>query len=199
MQLTLSSIIFLAGTLTYLAIRVAFKRKLAAREKSVHKTTRADMLLVALVGFGQIGVPILALATPLLAFANYTLPTSALWLGTAIFACGLWLFWRSHADLGTNWSVSLELDREHRLVTSGVYSRIRHPMYASFFVMAVAQVVLLPNWVAGGAALAAVTVLYTVRKPHEEAMMLEYFGSEYAAYMGRSGGVVPFFHAKRDA
>jgi protein-S-isoprenylcysteine O-methyltransferase Ste14 len=197
MQLTLPSILFLAGTLAYLAVRVFFMRKLAAREKSVRKTTRTDTLLVALVGCGQIVIPILGMATPLLAFANYTLPASALWLGTATFVGGLWLFWRSHADLGTNWSVSLELDQEHRLVTRGVYSRIRHPMYASFFVMAVAQAAILPNWVAGWAALAAVTILYTVRKPREEAMMLEYFGSEYKAYMLRSGGVIPFRHAKR--
>jgi hypothetical protein len=71
-----SHILFLAGTLAYLAVRVFFMRKLAAREKSVRKTTRTDTLLVALVGCGQIGIPILAMATPLLAFAN-KLSTSA--------------------------------------------------------------------------------------------------------------------------
>jgi hypothetical protein len=70
MQLTLPSIVFLAGTLAYLAVRVLFTRKLAAREKTVRKNTRTDTLLVALVGCGQIGIPILAMATPLLAFAN---------------------------------------------------------------------------------------------------------------------------------
>jgi hypothetical protein len=70
MQLTLPSIVFLVGTLAYLAVRVFFTRKLAAREKSVRKTTRTDTLLVALVGCGQIVIPILGMATPLLAFAN---------------------------------------------------------------------------------------------------------------------------------
>ncbi len=155
------------------------------------------MVLVALVVFGQIGMPLLAIATPLLAFANYRPPNSALWFGIASFSFGLWLFWRSHADLGSNWSVSLELEREHRLVTSGVYSRIRHPMYASFFAMALAQAALIPNLMAGLAALVAVTILYVVRKPNEEAMMLEHFGSDYVAYMRRSGGVIPPMHAVR--
>jgi protein-S-isoprenylcysteine O-methyltransferase Ste14 len=78
-------------------------------------------------------------------------------------------------------------------VTSGVYRWIRHPMYASFFVMAMAQALLLPNGIAAGAAFAAVLLLYAVRKPREEAMMLSHFGAEYAAYMRHSGGVIPRF------
>jgi protein-S-isoprenylcysteine O-methyltransferase Ste14 len=44
---------------------------------------------------------------------------------------GLWLFYRSHADLGTNWSITLEIREQHRLITQGVYRRIRHPMYSA--------------------------------------------------------------------
>jgi protein-S-isoprenylcysteine O-methyltransferase Ste14 len=197
MQFKMPIAVFVIGTLSYLAIRIAFKRKLSTGKKAVRRSTPTDMLLVALVAFGQIGMPLLAIATPLLAFANYRPPNSALWFGIASFSFGLWLFWRSHADLGSNWSVSLELEREHRLVTSGVYSRIRHPMYASFFAMALAQAALIPNLMAGLAALVAVTILYVVRKPNEEAMMLEHFGSDYVAYMRRSGGVIPPMRAVR--
>jgi protein-S-isoprenylcysteine O-methyltransferase Ste14 len=38
----------------------------------------------------------------------------------------VWLFWRSHADLGRNWSPSLELREGHELVTEGVYRYVRH-------------------------------------------------------------------------
>ena len=34
-------------------------------------------------------------------------------------AAGLWLFWRSHVDLGDNWSVTLEIDAKHaRLISA---------------------------------------------------------------------------------
>jgi protein-S-isoprenylcysteine O-methyltransferase Ste14 len=191
MQLTPSVLVFVAGTFAYLGIRIAFKRKLATREKSVRRSTPADMFLVLLVGFAQIGVPLLAWWTPLFGYADHTWPAFFVWPGAATFLAGLWLFWRSHADLGSNWSMTLEIDHEHRLVTSGVYRWIRHPMYASFFVMAVAQALLLPNGIAAVAAFAAVSLLYLVRKPHEEAMMLAHFGAEYEAYMQRSGGVIP--------
>lgn len=136
MPVTPSVLVFVACTGAYLAIRAVFRRKLADRQKSVRRSTPGDMLLVLLVGFAQLGAPLLAWFTPLLRFADRTQPASFAWLGAAVFLAGLWLFWRSHADLGTNWSVSLELDREHQLVTSGIYRWVRHPMYASFFLMA---------------------------------------------------------------
>lgn len=106
-------------------------------------------------------------------------------------AGGVWLFRRSHADLGRNWSVSLALQSDHQLVSSGVYRRIRHPMYAAFFLLAIGQCLLLPNGVAGPAALLAVTLLYVVRKPREEAMMRERFGEAYRQYQASTGGVMP--------
>ena len=35
------------------------------------------------------------------------------------------------------------------LVTEGIYGRVRHPMYTAFWLWAVAQALLLPNWIAG--------------------------------------------------
>ncbi len=45
----------------------------------------------------------------------------------------LWLFWRSHADLGRNWSQAFELRKGHELITHGVYRVVRHPMYAAIW------------------------------------------------------------------
>lgn len=72
-------------------------------------------------------------------------------------------------------------------------------MYASFFAMAIAQGFLLSNWVAGWSALAATILLYIVRKPNEEALMIKGFGEEYRRYMLRSGGILPRFIPKNDA
>ncbi len=68
---------------------------------------------------------------PLLAFAARAQPPACTVLGGVAMAVGLWLFWRSHADLGESWSVTLELNADHRLVTRGVYRLVRHPMYSA--------------------------------------------------------------------
>src|SRR6185503_9686725 len=71
--------------------------------------------------------------------ADYPLCPWALVTGAVVLAVSLWLFHRSHADLGTNWSVTLEVRQGHTLVTRGVYERVRHPMYSSLLLMGVGQ------------------------------------------------------------
>src|SRR4029079_16000844 len=65
------------------------------------------------------------------------------WLGPVTQCAALWLFRRSHVDLGRNWSISLEVRDHHALVKDGVYQFVRHPMYSSFFLLGVAQILLL--------------------------------------------------------
>ena len=103
----------------------------------------------------------------------------------------LWLFWRSHTDLGQNWSVTLELRKGHQMVTQGVYRRIRHPMYASIWLFGLGQGLLLENWLAGWSALVSFTPMYFFRVPREEQMMFEFFGQEYRDYKQRTGRLVP--------
>ena len=101
------------------------------------------------------------------------------------------MLWRSHADLGRNWSATLHITGEHSLVTGGVYRHIRHPMYTAHLLWAVAQGLLLSNWLAGWAFFVLSIPLYVIRIPKEEQMMLERFGEEYSAYKSRTGMLIP--------
>ena len=101
--------------------------------------------------------------------------------------------WRSHIVLGKNWSSTLKIQEEHQLVTDGVYKHMRHPMYAAHFVWGVAQLLLLPNIIAGLGGLLTFIPVYLLRFPSEEKMMIETFGEEYKAYMQRSGRIFPKF------
>jgi protein-S-isoprenylcysteine O-methyltransferase Ste14 len=103
----------------------------------------------------------------------------------------IWLFWRSHADLGLNWSMTLEMRKDHELVTRGVYRRVRHPMYAAIFLFAIAQGLVLQNWLAGWGGFVSFALLYLVRAPREEKMMSEFFGEEYGRYVRRTGRLWP--------
>jgi protein-S-isoprenylcysteine O-methyltransferase Ste14 len=105
----------------------------------------------------------------------------------------LWLFWRSHHDLGTNWSATLEVREGHTLITHGIYEKIRHPMYAAIWLWALGQGLLLRNWVAGWAGLLAFGTLYFLRVANEERMMLDQFGADYQRYQERTGRLLPKF------
>ena len=66
-------------------------------------------------------------------------------------------------------------------------------MYAAHLLWALAQPLLLWNWLAGLSLLANFLPLYLVRVPQEEKMMLDSFGEAYRAYMDRTGRVIPRF------
>ncbi|MEM8575770.1 MAG: protein-S-isoprenylcysteine O-methyltransferase [Pseudomonadota bacterium] len=156
-----------------------------------------EKVLVQLVAIGMMYLPAVAIATPLLDFAVHPNPNWVTGLGI-LFAClGLWLFWRSHADLDKNWSPVLELREGHGLVSGGVYARIRHPMYSAIYLIVGAQLAFLGNWVAGPAGLIAFTLLYLDRVGPEERLMAERFGTDYDRYVARTGRLVPKFGRAR--
>lgn len=53
--------------------------------------------------------PIIYLTTPILDAAGYYLPDAVTAAGAGLELPALWLFWRSHADLGRHWSPGLEV------------------------------------------------------------------------------------------
>jgi protein-S-isoprenylcysteine O-methyltransferase Ste14 len=112
-------------------------------------------------------------------------------LGVLIFAGSLRLFRITHKALGAMWSHSLDLRKDHRLVTSGIYENVRHPMYSAFWLWAVAQPFLLSNWIAGFAGIAGFGTLFFLRIGQEERMMEERFGEEYRQYCSRTRRIIP--------
>ena len=136
-------------------------------------------------------VPLIWIATPAFAFADYPLRPAPFVTGVALFVVSLALFHRTHADLGTNWSVTLEIRENHRLVTEGIYRRIRHPMYSSLLLYSVAQALVIPNWVAGPSYLVALGLLVAFRLGPEEEMMRAEFGDAYRGYAARTRRLIP--------
>ncbi len=126
-------------------------------------------------------------------FADYNLPIWAGWIGAATFVIALWVLWRSHADLGRNWSVTVEIKEKHALVTDGVFRYMRHPMYTAHCLWGIAQVLLIQNWIAGLASLVVFLPFFLLRVPREEKRMLENFGEEYRLYMDKTGRFIPRF------
>ena len=191
---TIAKIIWLACGLTWFVLR--FQPRQHSRKTPVRFSGRGSLEFALLAGsLAGLGiVPFVYVVAHFPRFADYPLIPALSYLGIAVELGCLWLFYRSHRDLGHNWSVSLDLRERHTLVTTGVYALVRHPMYAGFWLMAVGQALLLPNWVAGPAGLIGFGVLFFGRVAREEAMMVSAFGDEYRAYMRRTARVVPWLY-----
>ena len=183
--------------LAMFALCVVIRAPIEARTRRIRAVeSRAGMFekfCLLLVLTGSTTLPLLYLFTPWFDFADYAVKPGVGGTGTALAVLGVFLLWKSHRDLGRQFSPTLELKEAHHLVAEGVYTRIRHPMYTALFLIAAAQLLLIGNAVVGPAFLLAFSILYASRIEHEEDMMLDHFGQAYADYKARTSRLLPFF------
>jgi protein-S-isoprenylcysteine O-methyltransferase Ste14 len=191
MTLFWAKLIWFIGVAGWFTIRYPHDRR-SRRTPTVRRGGRTfDM---ALLGISFTGIFVLPASYVLAGWpriADYPFNPALAWLGAITFASSLWLFRRTHKELGKNWSVTLEIRDRHALVTSGIYRRVRHPMYSAFWMWALAQALLLPNWIAGPAGLVGFGTLFFLRIGREERLMEESFGDEYRQYAARTSRIIP--------
>ena len=187
----IAKFVFVMMAVGWYLIRYRHARR--ARREKVTRSARGwrenTLLLISLTGLGI--EPLIYTATAMPHFASYAFRPAQAWLGVLVAVAALVMFRLTHRALGRNWSVSLDVRENHRLITDGIYRRIRHPMYTAFWLWAVAQALLLPNWVAGFAGLIGFGTLFFGRIAKEEQMMVDTFGDEYRQYMARTGRLLP--------
>jgi protein-S-isoprenylcysteine O-methyltransferase Ste14 len=191
-------VVFLIGFIAVCAIRVHFMQLVEQNKVVDGRTTAQEKFLLILTFFGMFLLPLVGIFTPWFEFASYDLPDWTGWVGEVVFMVAIWLFWRSHIDLGLNWSASLDIRENHTLVESGVYKYIRHPMYAAFWLWGIAQALVVHNWIYGLSYIVSFLPMYLLRVPQEEQMMLDTFGEQYQEYIARTGRVIPMLKSASD-
>ncbi|BDB22694.1 isoprenylcysteine carboxylmethyltransferase family protein [Cupriavidus sp. P-10] len=112
------------------------------------------------------------------------------WIGVALFAAGGVLRLWPVFVLGHRFSGLVAIQPGHTLVTTGIYGVIRHPSYLGFVVSSLGWVLGFRSGVGVLLTVAMVPVL-VARIRAEEALLLDQFGDEYAAYCGRTWRMVP--------
>lgn len=188
---TIAAFIWAIGVIAWLAIRIPRRRKAKRTKVVADRVTLTERATLGLCIVGLVVIPIIYLATDMLDYANYNFSPWGAFLGTIAMAVFVALFYLSHKQLDKNWSVTLEVREDHKLIDHGLYAHIRHPMYTSFWLWGIAQALLIPNWVAGFAGVVSVAILYFSRIKNEEAMMRQQFGHDYDEYCERTTRLVP--------
>jgi len=171
-------------------------QRLSVRERVV-EMIHAEGRIFAVLYFASSAYLLILLPLYLLFPSSFLLfqmpfPIWLRWFGVGLgFLSIPFLLW-VHYVLDEEWSITLKFQTDHKLVTSGPYRRIRHPMYTALIVYEL-------SWVLVSAGFLffvyyVITVLLMiVRIPKEERMMLEKYGEEYRSYMKRTGRLLPHF------
>lgn len=187
----IAELIWAFGCVAYYIIRHPHQRRSRKTPVANRRDRMREQTLMAISYSGLFVIPLIYVLTDLFKFADYAFYPIQAWTGTLVLAAGMALLHRTHRDLGRAWSITLEVRDQHTLVTHGIYERLRHPMYAAFWLWAISQALLLPNWIAGFSGLMGFGTLFFARVGYEERMMLETFGDDYRAYMARTYRLIP--------
>lgn len=122
-------------------------------------------------------------------------------LGAVLSALGLAARGLGMVTAGSNFSHIIELDKrpEHTLVTHGIYAVLRHPAYFGFFWFSIGTQVLLCNPVCTCLYALASWRFFADRIPGEEAILVDFFGDEYASYMRKTYVGIPWIDSRAPA
>lgn len=187
---SLFKIIYFIELVLITFVRSLGTAKYKGEKTEVDRSSTLDTTLLALNGLGML-VPIVYVFSTWLDFADYSLPAWLSWIGVVLFALAAVLLHLTHQAMGRSWTPTLGLREGHQLVTDGIFKYIRHPMYAAHILWAIAQPLILANWIAGFSFIIPQILQYWTRVRAEEGMMLEAFGDDYREYMEKTGRLFP--------
>ena len=120
-----------------------------------------------------------ALFWPLLLPSDPAPPTPLSLVGAAVAGLGLALaLWARH-HLGNYWSGAISIKFGHRIIRTGPYGWVRHPIYAGI-ICAVAGSALATERMTGLLAILLVVAAYTRKIPREEQALVAELGDAYA-------------------
>jgi len=86
--------------------------------------------------------------------------------------------------------VRIQAERGHRVISTGPYAIVRHPIYSGFIVATLGTAIAHGD-VAGLVATALVAICWASKARLEESFMIEKFGAEYEDYRRHVKGLIP--------
>ena len=113
-------------------------------------------------------------------------------LGAFLLIIGISIRVWAIRTLGTHFTATVTLTKDHQLVRSGPYQWVRHPSYLGAFMAIVGCPIFLNAWWATLVAILSMTIAYYVRIGVEEKMLSAYFGNQYQDYKKDTKRIIPF-------
>ncbi len=122
---------------------------------------------------------------------NNALPLHTALVGVTILMVGWGVAYFANREIGENWSPTIEKTEKQKLVTSGIYGIVRHPLYLSGLLILVGTNVYFSNrWAWLVTTLMLIVILFRI--PIEEKHLKERFSEEYIAYKRRTKAILPW-------
>jgi protein-S-isoprenylcysteine O-methyltransferase Ste14 len=125
-------------------------------------------------------------------FWERSLPAWRTAVSVALFAVAATLSWTSSHALRGQLRVDAGLGADHKLVRSGPYGLVRHPIYTSMLSVICAVAVIVTPWPLFVGSLILFIVGSEIRVRAEEKLLAARFGDEFADYRRAVPAYIPF-------
>jgi len=113
-------------------------------------------------------------------------------LGALLTAAGIAFAIWARIHIGKNWSGQVTIKRDHQLVRTGPYARIRHPIYSGLLLAVLGTGLAIGEYRAlAGFALILFGFIYKAKR--EEAILAEHFGPAFEEHKKLTGFFLPKF------
>lgn len=112
-------------------------------------------------------------------------------LGIIFSIAGVTIAIIARHTLGSNWSGNVELKKGHRLITNGIYSVVRHPIYLGILLMMIGTLLVFESGLVLIIFFFAACV-FAFRIKREEGLMMKTFPKEYPKYKKNVRSLIPF-------
>jgi protein-S-isoprenylcysteine O-methyltransferase Ste14 len=160
------------------------------RREAMRKEGKSGSILIILTYVELVLILLYVWGPAWMSWADLIFPYWVLWSGAGLMVVSIPLMSWVHRTLGKHYSYALETKTEQKLVTTGPYSRVRHPLYSAHNLNNLGMIFLTANIPLIIFAIIGVPLTY-MRMKDEERMMIEQFGSEYEEYITRTGRIFP--------
>jgi protein-S-isoprenylcysteine O-methyltransferase Ste14 len=185
-------LLFIAIYTTFFSVRIRYRVESARRKPKqryqIHSMA-TKILIIAILGYFA-SIALYMLAPTWNSWSHVAMPSWLRWLGALGAASSILLVTWIHRSLGRQYSAELAIQKEHSLVTTGPYSRTRHPMYTALNMFSFSMAVMTSNLLVLFFSVLVIVPFPWIARAEEE-VLIETFGEEYREYMRRTGRFFP--------
>jgi protein-S-isoprenylcysteine O-methyltransferase Ste14 len=140
-------------------------------------------------------IPIIAISLPIIEYCFFkdTVNPIISGIGALTVLSGFTISFFANKEIGENWSASIEKERSQKLITSGIYSYVRHPLYFSGIIIFIGTIFYFQSWWSI-AVLFPCFLIINWRLKYEEENLILLFGNEYKEYIRKTKKIIPFLY-----
>ena len=110
----------------------------------------------------------------------------------AVILAGLLLSWFARIHLGRLWSSAITRKQEHRVIDTGPYAFVRHPIYTGLIIALLATAIAEATFGALAGAILVTVGLWLKARVEERFLMVELGPDHYGSYYCRVPMLIPF-------